>query len=510
VKIKQMADRHEFDILGIYMSDRLGRIADETPLVVAYLNARGIRVLSYTEGEITSATHSEKLMTYIRYWQSEGESLKTSKRVEDAGINSVRLGKWRGGAAPFGYKAVSRGTLNYKGRPIFDIEIDPTDSETVKTIFRLYVKEHYGSKAVAKYLNDHGMKTQDGKLWECANIIRVLRNRIYIGIYELHKNWTDKPLIPSPVMPNMVIISEEDFNGAQKLLDVYGFKENRRRPTQYGSMLLTGLLYCGECGAKFTSNLTVKPRKGRGGKSPVYESRRYRCSSYMRPRERTEKCHQKLYKAEYIEHIVIKDAKKFISAIDRQKLIKSHDDDLTAELNRIVEQSKKTAKEFIQKEKELDRLNGEVLKALMGQSDFDGKILNGLVQTTQSEIARLTEKQTALKKAEEGIKEQIAMQKTVCADLDTWAERFDAAGIPEKKTMLINIIDRITITDTDIAVDYKFEVNPMHGIYPVEYETAVTLNNPLSIADLTAKSALLSPQSGVKRCQNASCLIRES
>ena len=29
-KIKLMADRREFDILGIYMSDRLGRIAEET------------------------------------------------------------------------------------------------------------------------------------------------------------------------------------------------------------------------------------------------------------------------------------------------------------------------------------------------------------------------------------------------------------------------------------------------------------------------------------------------
>jgi DNA invertase Pin-like site-specific DNA recombinase len=34
-EIKAMAVRHEFDILGIYYSDRLGRIADETtfPLV---------------------------------------------------------------------------------------------------------------------------------------------------------------------------------------------------------------------------------------------------------------------------------------------------------------------------------------------------------------------------------------------------------------------------------------------------------------------------------------------
>ena len=65
IELKEMANRGGFDVLGIYMSDRLGRIADETPLIVSYLNARGIKVLSYTDGEISSKTHDEKLMTYI-------------------------------------------------------------------------------------------------------------------------------------------------------------------------------------------------------------------------------------------------------------------------------------------------------------------------------------------------------------------------------------------------------------------------------------------------------------
>ncbi len=45
--IKKMADKHEFDRLVIYMSDRLGRIADETPLILSYLNNKGIEVFSY-------------------------------------------------------------------------------------------------------------------------------------------------------------------------------------------------------------------------------------------------------------------------------------------------------------------------------------------------------------------------------------------------------------------------------------------------------------------------------
>lgn len=133
-EIKAMAERREFEILAIYMSDRLGRIAEETPLIVAFLNARGIKVISLKEGEIAASTHTDKLLTYIRFWQSEGESLKTSMRVMDAGEENVRQGKWRGGCPPYGYKTVSRGTLNYKGKPIFDVEIDWTNVKQVDSI----------------------------------------------------------------------------------------------------------------------------------------------------------------------------------------------------------------------------------------------------------------------------------------------------------------------------------------------------------------------------------------
>lgn len=104
-ELKRMAVNKEFDVLGVYMSDRLGRIAQETPLVISFLASHGISVVSYREGLIQCETHSDKLMTYIRFWQAEGESLKTSARVRDAHEQMVRSG-----APCYGYKSVSKGT----------------------------------------------------------------------------------------------------------------------------------------------------------------------------------------------------------------------------------------------------------------------------------------------------------------------------------------------------------------------------------------------------------------
>lgn len=142
--IKKMADNREIDRVVIYMSDRLGRIADETPLIVSYLNKRGVVIYSYTEGEISTVDHTDKLITYIRYWQAEGESIKTSKRVSDAIGAAVDEGRYRGGAAPFGYKMVNNGRNNYKGKPVLDIEIDEEQAAVVKLIFKLARENNYG------------------------------------------------------------------------------------------------------------------------------------------------------------------------------------------------------------------------------------------------------------------------------------------------------------------------------------------------------------------------------
>ena len=92
-----MALGNEFDVLVIYMSDRLGRKADDTPMVVQYLNEHNVRIISVTEGEIKSDTHSDKLITYIRYWQNEGESIKLSKRISDYQVELIKEGRFRGG-----------------------------------------------------------------------------------------------------------------------------------------------------------------------------------------------------------------------------------------------------------------------------------------------------------------------------------------------------------------------------------------------------------------------------
>lgn len=78
IEIRKEAEQKKFDILLVFMSDRLGRRDDETPFLVEWFINHGIEVWSVKDGQICIENHTDKLINYIRFWQANGESLKTS------------------------------------------------------------------------------------------------------------------------------------------------------------------------------------------------------------------------------------------------------------------------------------------------------------------------------------------------------------------------------------------------------------------------------------------------
>ena len=156
--LKVAAEKKEFDILLVFMFDRIGRIDDETPFVVEWFIKHGIEVWSVNEGEQRMDSHVDKLMNYIRFWQANGESQKTSARVKTR-LNQMTMdGQFTGGVAPFGYKLIKSGTINKKGRELMEIVIDDDEAEIIRMIFDMTVKQGYGSYRMSDYLNEQGIQ----------------------------------------------------------------------------------------------------------------------------------------------------------------------------------------------------------------------------------------------------------------------------------------------------------------------------------------------------------------
>lgn len=73
--LKAAAERKEFDILLVYMFDRLGRKQNETPFVVEWFVSQGIEVNEYPKKDNSALKMDvDYLMNYMRFWQATGES----------------------------------------------------------------------------------------------------------------------------------------------------------------------------------------------------------------------------------------------------------------------------------------------------------------------------------------------------------------------------------------------------------------------------------------------------
>jgi DNA invertase Pin-like site-specific DNA recombinase len=471
VEIKRMAVRKEFDILVIYMSDRLGRIADETPLVVSFLNGHNIRVISYTEGEIKANTHADKLMTYIRYWQAEGESLKTSARVSDAIKSSVEHGRWRGGNIAYGYRSVSRGTLNFKGKPILDIEIDEEQAEIVRKIFELSRVNNYGIRRIARYLNDNRIPAQKGGLWGGTAIRQLINNRIYCGQYVLRgAGKYDEPVI-SPVMENFVIISEKEWEEAQIKLSGRTTRERGAvRNSSHGKMLLSGLAYCGTCGAKITTLAQKSKYIKKDGERIYHKIYKYICGTFYHPLSKT--CEgQTTFSAKKLDRTVVEDAKAYIRTINRNELIGAFYEKTEREIETLKAELPKKNAAVTKTENELTKLKEEIVRALMGTSVFPEATIKELLVKKEAEIAVLRQE---IEDTVKGIADKQA-KKAAYFELDetlaNWSERFDAQDFDGQRIMLSNVIERINVFGDSVEIIYNIHLRAYNsGIKQIAVE----------------------------------------
>jgi hypothetical protein len=372
-------------------------------------------------------------------------------------------------------------------------------------MFELYTKEHYGTRSIAKYLNDRDIPTPRSTMWNSSLVCKVLRCKTYLGIYELHKQTKDKPLIESPVMPHLVILDESTWHKAQDLLQKNS-NGPRRSPTRRGSLLLTGLAYCGHCGKKMTSfyAYTTAERK-----KPLDERIRryyYRCVSESKPKSSIPKCRPSMYSADILEASVIRYAKKFVLEIDREKLIADHEDSIKTRMDEAVKRMDKAEADLAKNEREVKRLKDEIMRSLLGESTFPQATLSEMLKSKEAESLELAKRHDEAQNHIMDLDQELSFQKTVAEEFNDWSARFDTAATADKKAMLLNIIDRIDVHGDSVEVTFKVELNPLNRWNGVEQikpiDTDDMNDNGASFASPTDAEVSLYPRA-VKRYEYA-------
>lgn len=151
------------------------------------------------------------------------------ERVRDAKKEAAKQGRFGGGSAPYGY------IYNIASKKL---EINESQAEIVRTIYDLYLNENCGFQTIANKLNAQGFSGPIVPTWHRDTVKKILGNPFYAGYIprkeDIHPG-KHEPIIPANL-----------WDSAQKSIS----EKYVPRPVKEPDNLLSGLIFCGNCGAR--------------------------------------------------------------------------------------------------------------------------------------------------------------------------------------------------------------------------------------------------------------------
>ena len=438
-ELKDCALRKEFDILLVFMFDRLGRIENETPFVLQWFAEHNVEVWSVNEGQQRFENHVDKLMNYIRFWQASGESEKTSIRVKTRLQQMTSEGIYTGGGVPYGYHLIYNGRKNKKGAEMRDLAVEPTEAEVVRRVFRMTIEEGCGAFQVADTLNKEGIRTHKGAEFQSGLIKRLLTNELYRGFIVNGE-------VRSGRIEALQIISDAMYLQAQEILKSRSERSDAKRAvamSNRSSALLSGNIFCMHCGCRLTTSRYRNAYVDDDGETRYYGYGRYVC--YHRSRGLNDCDGASVYNAEKIDAavmVVMRQIFDNIGGCPQEEQIQNAYKNMITENHRM----QKTMSESLKKDKkQLEMLRTEIGKVLLGDSLYNSEDLQLAIQTIKERITETEEKLGLLK--DEEVQKKLVSESILPAyqQFRSWAEEFEDAPFIVKKRIASQLFSRVEV-----------------------------------------------------------------
>ncbi|MGE7603361.1 recombinase family protein [Peribacillus sp. NPDC097675] len=444
--IKQAALDKELDVLLVFMFDRLGRREDETPLIVNFLNQNAIEVWSTQEGRRNTESHIDKLLNYISFWQSDGESQKTSMRVREAKKQLSEQGYFQGGVAPIGYRILETNRLHWKNKDRYlkELAVDEGESEMIKLIFSLYVDRHMGYRKIVDYLNNRGYRNREGNLFGVSTIQRILSNPIYIG-KKRYKGFNGEEGHTQPYNETLQIVSDDLFKQAEQIRSTrrnHIRKQDKSGIPLAGKLMFSGLAHCKYCGAKLSGNYLYRKQKGTGDSTVSY---RYKCP--LNKGKANGEHVSSTWEAKKYDGILMQQVKAVLSQLDLSPYM-AHAVHKQSHLDQCERNLKRLDKEYLAWMRQLEKLQAEISKSLVGESAFTPEQLSGAIEDINRKVAENAASRMRVKADMENRSSEVN-------DVEHWERLFDKADNDLKKAMLSRIIDKVILGKDEVEIRFN-------------------------------------------------------
>lgn len=446
IRLKEDALKDRFDILLVFMFDRLGHKEDETPFIMEWSVSHGIAVWSVKEGEQRFDQHVDFLMNYIRFWQASGESKKTSIRTKTALEQLVAEGRFCGGIVPYGYKLEPSGILNKRKHEVMKLVIEENEADAIRLMFRLCVNSGYGRCRIASALNDSGLKNRDGQNWHEATVGHILHNILYTGVLRSGSSRSD-------VIPELQIVAPNTFCQAQILMrertNAHDAARTLPRNTR-GQAMLSGNIRCGHCGGRLILTSSTADYVKADGTCVKRKRTRYIC--YNKVRKRCPCSGPTGYTAHILDARVKAYLRELFAAVKCGRISTVTDD---------------TKKQLAEKQAELLELTQQFEESQSQYELFKDRLLDSIQQADPKRQSMLTEvldeayervvslrKGVGILQAQvEGLSETVAEPEKHAARIMEWANIFEVCSAETQKMIAGYMLKCVTVFQ-----DYRMDI----------------------------------------------------
>lgn len=379
----------------VYKLDRLSRSQKDTLyLIEDVFNPHGVDFVSLNESMDTSTPMGRLMLGILSaFAQLERENIRMRTRM---GMKErVKSGLWPGGGTvPFGY--------DYDRKQ--GILVPNKDAEKVRQVYKLYI-EGNSSQKIANML---GLKYD-------RLVDQILIRKSNYGVIEYNGEEYQGKHEP--------IITKEIYDIAMQCMN-----ERKAVRVSVSENLLTGLIYCGKCGAKMHYQIW-----GKGGHKIVCYSQQTNKPYLIKDPD----CDQEKLWSDEVEDVVVKAVLEFADNYDienKEPLILDNTEDILL----------KQLKALTAKQKKLYDLYAE------SEDNADDVLLDS-INELKKKIKDIT-RQIEINNKNSVIRQRRLEKNQIAATVkDLWND-LDAK---QKKTIIKKLVDKIVITGNDIAVSIR-------------------------------------------------------
>lgn len=402
---QMLAEIHKgkIDAVVVYKLDRLSRSQKDTlTLIEDELLSHGTDFVSINENFDTSTPFGRAMIGILSVF-AQLEKDQITERFTMGRIGRSKAGYFHGGGnAPTGYDYVDG-----------ELVINEYEAQQVRKVFNMFLD---GSSINAIH---RGLEKAYTTKWSAAKVRNVLKNSVYIGKVKFMKEEHQGAHDP--------IIDETVFKAANALLSssARNGKITSYQKTPFrAEYLLSGLVYCSRCGAKYSANHGYYKCYSRAKSTPKF---------IVDPN-----CKNDNWEISILDNLIV-------SQIDYLSTSK----DSLEELKR---DSKKTNKIEVDRSRVNKRIS-EIDKQI-------GKLIE-LYQVSSIPMASISEKVEALSHEKSSLSQQLENSNVIPQSdlfedaLSDYADGFKEAKIEQQRLMISRLIEKILIDGKSIKIQWR-------------------------------------------------------